>query len=955
MPASSSASTTSGTDKNAPSTAAGTSKAPAKSKTPKRSITSKMLGTEDAKAKPEEEKAVQGGKASLVPFSYYWLKDLIRSFVSQKNFPDALALAFTLASVSIAFPFLPIPIVIVLLIITFALAMYHPLIGLMALFFETLPMLMYQAPLIAWIFTIFVSVSLFLGYKYYRTITFTYMLIMLPLSFLGAVLEIPAFVLAVLVLGLRRGVVLAAVAVIFVVVFTGLTGIQNVAGIAYNATAGHNLIALSPAAQYLVPNKPSPGLANISSAWNTAIGQFLNFKVSAQIGTGFEAAGAVLSYDLPATLVQLALWLITVFVISNHALKSRSGYKGAEASVFGAIVPAGYVALSFVSRSPISIIPIISFLVTPVAIFVLEFSNVDLVKGLEVMKQDFLGKFGEAFEDLSSGTKETLDDVANYDETKKELREALVAPIEHREISGAYGVKPAKGILLFGPPGTGKTLIMRALANDLRAGFFYVKTSSILSPYAGESSQALSKVFATAKKHHPAILFFDEIDSIAGSREFAESESGRHILATMLAEMDGFQKTEGVVIVGATNVPNLVDSAMMRPGRFDKIIYMPLPDVKGREKIFKTYLKKLPIATDIDCKKLAELSNRFSGADIKAVCDEVARQVADVALSKSQMLQITMQDVVKVLKVTKASTSLAQLEVYNTFKLDYERRTHPEKVAQSENAVALDDVIGLKDAKKALYEAVEIPILHPELIKKYDVQNIKGILLFGPPGTGKTMLMQAIAHELGDVHLVTMSGADVSKAGLERALITIRQTFDRAKENAPAILFIDEIDSLVASRENATQFNVQVTGEFLQELDGIRDSSGIVLVGTTNRPDALDAAILRSGRFDKLIFIPPPDKDDRQKIFALNLQKAPVAPNLDYARLADITSGYTGADIANICKQAKLAALEETLQSGAESVITMDTLQKILQKMRPSAPGLVLGRYLAFLSKYGNR
>ncbi len=903
-----------------------------------------------------KKQAKSTGKSRATPMTYYWLKDYIRGFVSHKNFPDSLAIVFALASVSLAFPFLPPTVIVPLLIITFAISMLHPMAGLLAMFAETLPMLIYQTPLLAWMFTLFMSVSLFIGYKYYRTITFAYMLIMLPMSSLGAFLEIPAFLLSILVLGFKRGAIVAMVAVLLVIVFSGLTGIQNTGPIVFNATAAHSLIAAQPATQFLVPSKPPAYLTDFGTAWGTAWSTFASFTVGSDLWYGFSSAAYVFGYDAPINIMQMVLWVVVVFAVSSYAIKSRSGFRGAESSMFGAIIPAAYVALSFLTNSPIGIIPIASFVSTPLVLLYLEFNNISVVKALEVMKQDFLGKFGEAFEDLSTGAKETLDDVANYDETKKELREALIAPIEHREIAGAYGVKPARGILLFGPPGTGKTLMMRALANDLRAGFFYVKTSSILSPYAGEAAQAVSRVFATAKKHPPAILFFDEIDSITGSRDLGgESEQGRQLLSTLLGEMDGFQKTEGVVIVGTTNVPHILDPSILRPGRFDKVIYMPLPDASGRAKIFQYYLKKLPISQDLDYAKLGEISNRFSGADIKNVSDEVARQIADVAVTRARVLEINMQDIVRVIKQTKPSTSLAQIDEYNMFKMDYERRAHPEKLDLKETTTTLDDVVGLKEAKKALYEAVEVPILHPELIKKFDISSTKGILLFGPPGTGKTMLMRAVANELGDVHIVTVSGADIAKGGLERAVLTIKQVFDRAKENAPAILFIDEIDAIVASRENATQFNVQVTGEFLEELDGMKDATGVVLVGTSNRPDALDPAILRAGRFDKLIFIPPPEKEDRQRIFEQNLKKAPTSDDIDYAKLADMTVGYTGADIATVCKQAKLGALEKTLAAGQEAKIAQADIEKVLQKVRPSAPSIVIGRYMTFLSRFGSR
>ncbi len=912
------------------------------------------IGISFSKHNGEEEE--ERYRYSYVPLSLYWLKDVIREFVSNVNFPDALAIAFATFSVSLAFPLFPPEILIPIILVNFALTMVLPLGGLMVMLFVTLMMFIYQAPLLAWIITIFVSISLFLGHKHYRTITFIYAMSLLPFSYLGGILEIPGFIIGILFIGLRRATVSTIAIMIMIAMISGMTGIQNTSPILYDSIAAHSLIIGSSSVSGLVaPSHNATTLFSFIPAFSSALGRFFSFDVSGRIFKGFGVALLSIVYNPAFLLIQIVGWLIVIFAMTNFVIKSRSAYKGTESSLFSFLILAIYVSLASYSGFAYKIPSLFGFFLTPLIIFVLEANNIEVVKSLSVMKQDFLGKFGEVFQELTSGTRETLSDIANYDETKKEMREAILAPIEHREISGAYHVNPAKGILLFGPPGTGKTLLMRALANEIRARFFYVKTSAIVSPFEGESAQTLSKIFSTVRKNAPAILFFDEIDGIATKRENEKSDSSRQLLSTLLAEMDGFQKIEGIVIVGSTNVPNLVDPSLLRPGRFDKIIYMSLPDRRGRAKIFNYYLSKLPVADDISYSKLSEITERYSGADIKNVCDEVARQVADDAVRQRKVLQINMSDLVKVIKSTKPSTTLSSLDKFNRFKVDYERRSHPESKSDDAAEVHVADVVGLDDAKKALYEAIEIPILHPHLVKKYDVKNIKGILLFGPPGTGKTMLMKAVSNELEDVKLIILSGSEISKNGTENALSEIKEAFNSARENSPCVIFIDEIDSMLPSRSSSSESAIHITSEFLQQIDGIKNSNGIVLVGATNRPDKIDDAILRPGRFDKFIFVGPPNKKDRATLFRENLSKAPLGSDVDFDVLAANTEGYTGADIANICREVKMGALEETVSSAEDKDISIKDIIAVIRSVKPSSPSSALGRYMNFISLYGGR
>ncbi len=896
----------------------------------------------------EEQQASKKRERLLVPLSLYYLKDLAIEFVNGKNFPDSLLSAFAMVSIAIAFPFYPVPILLLLTAAVFILSRLHPFAGLMALLFLTFPMFVYQAPLLAWLYLFFVSAALYFGFKHSNTITVAYSLMVIPFSYLGLALEIPVFIMGILYLGLKRGVIMTVLALVFIQMISGLTGIHSLAPISYNPQGFQSAIGNPSFLALMTPSSKATTLQGFAGALQSSFSRFFSFSLAGNIINAIYASAAAFMYGIEYTFIQIVVWLIVVFTISRYVVKSRSPYKGTGASFFAVAILAAYAGLNYVTGFKFNPAMLVGFLITPLIIFVLEVNDVNIVRALEVMKKDFLGKFGEGFEELTAGTHETLKEIANYTETKKELSEAILEPIEHKEMVGAYNIKPAKGILLFGPPGTGKTMMMRALSNEIRAKFFYVKTSAILSPHSGESSALLSNIFVMVRKNAPAVLFFDEIDGIATKREAQSETSSRQLLSVLLSEMDGFQKLEGVVVVGSTNVPHLLDPSIMRPGRFDKIIYIPLPDRAARVEVFKHYSKKYPMVSEIDFEKLALLTERFSNADIANVYSEAARQVADEALGKSKILKIDTDDLTKVIKAIKPSTSISQLAEYDKFKTDYGRRLLTENKEKEKDSVSVDDVVGLSEAKKTLYEAMEIPILHPSLAKEYDIKGISGILLFGPPGTGKTMMMKAVSSEIGEYKMFSISGSDLVKEGYEKATATINELFNRARENIPSVIVIDEIDSLIPKRDSNASFDVRITAEFLREFDTIKEAGGVLIVGTTNRPDQIDPAMLRPGRLSKLVFVGPPGKAERSIMFQNCLKKV-LCEGLDFGKLAEMTQGYTGADIEGICNDAKTQALEQRLNGSERSPVTMNMLTAIIKGKKPSAPESSMGRYQTFM------
>ncbi|MBI2079200.1 AAA family ATPase, partial [Candidatus Micrarchaeota archaeon] len=469
--------------------------------------------------------------------------------------------------------------------------------------------------------------------------------------------------------------------------------------------------------------------------------------------------------------------------------------------------------------------------------------------------------------------------------------------------------------------------------------------------FAHNSEKNITELFAIARKNAPAILFFDEIDSIGKKRgAYSSDDVSPRVLSVMLQEIDGFKSSKKpLIVIGATNIPNQLDPALLRPGRCDKIIYMHLPDKEGRKFIFKVHMRKVPIADDIDFDKLAAKTERFSGADIKNVIDEAIKAAAKEASKAGVILPVTTEHLLQVLKSIKPSTGIAQLDEYEKFRLDFERRVGAkEELKEREEIVKWEDVVGLDKVKQTLLETIELPLLREDLMKEYKVKPSKGILLFGPPGTGKTLIVKAATSEL-KASFQSLSGAELMKSGYTQAVTVIKETFNRARENAPSIIFVDEIETIAGTRGTGSN---EIIGQFLTEMDGLRELKGVVVLAATNKPSILDAAILRPGRFDKIFYIPPPTEIGRGDIFKIHLGK--LAEKVDSNVLASVTDGFSGADIASIAQEVKMLAVRARL-AGTDASVSTNTVLEIAKKRRPSITKNMLIEYKEFLEEYGER
>ena len=892
-----------------------------------------------------------------LPLFAYGLMSRVEGLLYSGNLIDAILAVIAFVALDVALPFYPIAIAVVLTIAIFAATRYRAFLGLIALTVFSFPMFIYQTPALSWLFIIAASISLIYGYMHHRTILFLYMMFSAAFSVIGLALSVPILVFAALLNGYKRAAIMVVLFVALVAIFSGITGLQNYSYVLYNA---HSPKTTSFQFQNeTLTHKQTVSLLDFSKeAKLDAISLESNLgttEVSAVSGYALFRAVRDVEYYLP----EAAAMALAVILIDQLSTKSRRRYRGTIASSAGILYPVSFVILAKLSGTAIGlqgiIEPFISFVLALVAVSVAEYYDIDVVKALRMRQQDVRMKFGDAFESLDNIESQHFKDIANYEYTKNELKQTIIDPMEMKSYSQVYGVMPAKGVLFFGPPGVGKTLMMRALANEIHANFYYVKAQNIISMFTGESEKVVQRIFETAQKNAPCVLFFDEFDAIGSKREDTYDETRKAVLSSLLTAIDGFEKTKGVLLAASTNVPNLLDEAFRRPGRFDKIVYMHLPDFDGRKKLFAHFLEKMPVAKSVNIDELAEKTERYSPADLKGICQSVGQMKMQEAVKKKLILEITQDDLLGVIAATRPSTTLSQVDMYNKFEIDFQRMLNKDVPVEKKETIGLKDVVGLDDAKKAIKDALQIPLLHPELMKKYDVKTINGLLLFGPPGVGKTMLMKAVLNDYDGIVMQELNGARMIELGQEKAMAEIKEVFNRARENQPSIIFLDEIDSIAPNRKYAGEFGVQVTSELLKQIDGLKETVGVIVIGTTNRPDALDPAMLRAGRLDKIIFIRPPNDKQREALFRMYLGKAPLAQDIDFEKIGEETRGYTGADIFNACREIKLEAINASMSKETEVPVSMAIIERVVKSIKPSAPDLAISQYLSFLARYGER
>ena len=527
----------------------------------------------------------------------------------------------------------------------------------------------------------------------------------------------------------------------------------------------------------------------------------------------------------------------------------------------------------------------------------------------------------------------TYDDLGGLKKEVQKIREMIELPMRHPELFEKLGVEAPKGVLMYGPPGTGKTLLAKAVAGETNSHFISLSGPEIMGKYYGESEERLRDIFKQAEENAPSIIFIDEVDSIAPKREEVTGEVEKRIVSQLLTLMDGMKSRGKVVVIAATNRPDSIDPAIRRPGRFDREIEIGIPDEEGRKEILDIHTRGMPLNDKVNLDQIAKITHGFVGADLEILAKEAAMRSLRRILPELDLEQ------------EKISSEILQKIVINDEDFrDALKEVRPsalrEVLVQIPN-ITWDDVGGLESLKEELQEAVEWPLKHKEAFEHADVSAPKGILLYGPPGTGKTLIAKAIANTT-ESNFISIKGPELLSKWVGESEKGVREIFRKARQAAPCIIFLDEIDAIAPSRSSGTSdshVTERIVSQILTEIDGLEELQNVVVIGATNRIDIIDSALLRPGRFDRIIEVPLPDIKGRENIFKIHTKKKPLANDVDFLQLVEKTQGFSGAEIEGVCSRAAIAAIKRFVNAKEKSLksikITQEDLLNAISKLKP--------------------
>ena len=540
----------------------------------------------------------------------------------------------------------------------------------------------------------------------------------------------------------------------------------------------------------------------------------------------------------------------------------------------------------------------------------------------------------------------TYEDIGGLTEEVKKVREMVELPLKRPEIFMQLGIQPPKGVLLYGPPGTGKTLLARVVASESEAHFIAINGPEIHNALLGGSEKKIREIFDEAEKNAPSIIFIDEIDAIAPKREDSHGEVERRVVSQLLTMMDGLKSRGKVVVIAATNRPDSIDPALRRAGRFDREVLISIPDKKSRLEILKIHTRGMPLTKSVNLEELSSKTHGFVGADLASLAKEAAmevlkRNIHKFKLDKYEDEEIP-QEILDNLKIGKNDFAIALKSV---------KPSAMREISVEAPSTEWKDIGGIDEVKRDMREAVEWPLKFPKSFKRMGVNPPRGVLLYGPPGTGKTLLAKAVANE-AEANFISVKGPELLSKWINESPKIVKKFFQRAREVSPCIIFFDEIDSIASHRgmqNNSSQESAKTLNQLLTEMDGLNTSSDILIIGATNRPDILDPAILRPGRFDRIVYVPVPEEEGRLQILKIHTEKMPLDKSVDLERLSKETEGYTGADIESLAREAAMIALRENIETKK---VKKEHFTKAMEKVQPSVSKNDQERYKQVESKY---
>ena len=533
----------------------------------------------------------------------------------------------------------------------------------------------------------------------------------------------------------------------------------------------------------------------------------------------------------------------------------------------------------------------------------------------------------------------SYEDIGGLKNEVQKVREMIELPLRHPEIFDRIGIEAPKGVLLHGPPGTGKTLLAKAVASETNANFYSISGPEIMSKFYGESEERLREIFKEGEQNAPSIIFIDEIDSIAPKREEVSGDVEKRVVSQLLTLMDGIKSRGKLVVIGATNRPNAIDPALRRPGRFDREIDIGIPDEQGRLDILLIHSRGMPLTGDVNLESIAKVTHGFVGADLEALSKEAAMRSLRRILPEINLDQPKIPaEILNKIKITKQDFDEALRDVQPS--------AMREVLVQRPN-IGWDDIGGLHQVKEELAEAIEWPLKHADLFTEANVQPPKGILLYGPPGTGKTMIAKAVAAT-SEANFISIKGPELISKWVGESEKGVREVFRKARQAAPCVIFFDELDAIAPRRGGGSEGDGHVTerviSQMLTELDGLEDLKGVVVIGATNRPDIIDEALLRPGRFDRILEVPAPDKEARKQIIQIHTKKKPLESNVNLDKLIDMTEGMTGADIAALVNAAAMGAIKDHISQKSDTKlrISMKHFETALDRIKKKSANRIV-------------